>query len=100
MSDGPTEQSPNPYADEPASDDGMDEEVPEDRPTMWLPIVVSSGLFALAHLQHGPDWIPLFVLALGLGYLYQRTQRVLPCIVVHVLFNSLAIIQIWANVRQ
>ena len=34
------------------------------------PILVSSIIFALLHYQHGPDWIPLFLLAIGLGYLY------------------------------
>jgi membrane protease YdiL (CAAX protease family) len=35
-----------------------------------------------------PDPIPLFVLALGLGYLYRQTHRILPCIVVHLLLNA------------
>jgi membrane protease YdiL (CAAX protease family) len=39
------------------------------------------------HASHGPDPVPLFVLALGLGYLYQRTHRLLPCVVVHLLLN-------------
>lgn len=54
---------------------------------MW-PIALSAFLFAMAHSSHGPDPIPLFVLAVGLGYLYQRTHRILPCIVVHFLLNS------------
>ena len=54
---------------------------------LW-PILVSACLFALAHYSHGPDPIPLFVLAVGLGYLYRQTHRVLPCIVVHFLLNS------------
>jgi len=70
------------------------------RPIMWLPILVTSVLFALAHLNHGPDWIPLFFLALGLGYLYQRTGRIQPCIVVHMLVNLLGILQLWALIRQ
>lgn len=52
------------------------------------PIFGSSLLFALAHASHGPDPIPLFLLALGLGYLVQRTGRVWPAIVVHFLLNS------------
>lgn len=55
-----------------------------------IPILISSLTFALMHYSHGPDWIPLIVLALGLGYLYQRTQRILPCIVVHALLNSVS----------
>lgn len=52
------------------------------------PIFGSSLLFALAHASHGPDPIPLFLLALGLGYLVQRTGRVWPAIFVHFLLNS------------
>lgn len=57
------------------------------RPTIW-PILVSAALFSLVHFSHGPDWVALFVLAIGLGYLYQRTHRVLPGIVVHFLLNA------------
>lgn len=94
--------SDNPY--EAPGDDQADDDVDvievEDRPVLWVPILVSSGLFALAHLQHGPDWIPLFFLALGLGYLYQRTRRIQPCIIVHMLVNGLGILQLWSAVRQ
>ena len=63
----------------------------------WVPILVTSALFALAHLGHGPDCIPLFFLAIGLGYLYQRTGRIQPCIVVHMLVNALGILQLWSR---
>lgn len=65
-----------------------------DRPAWW-PILVSSLFFALAHLSHGPDLVALFVLAMGLGYLYQRTHRIIPCIVIHFLVNSLSMVQLW-----
>jgi membrane protease YdiL (CAAX protease family) len=64
------------------------------RPAIW-PILVSAGLFALAHWGHGPDPIPLFVLAVGLGYMYQRTHRILPCMVVHFLLNGFTMLQIY-----
>ncbi len=53
-----------------------------------VPIVISAAFFAAMHASHGPDPIPLFLLAIGLGYLYQRTHRILPCIVVHFLLNA------------
>jgi membrane protease YdiL (CAAX protease family) len=53
----------------------------------WLPILGSSLLFSLAHYSHGPDWVPLLVLAMGLGYLFQRTHRLVPCMTVHFLLN-------------
>ncbi|MDX1947825.1 MAG: CPBP family glutamic-type intramembrane protease [Pirellulaceae bacterium] len=64
-------------------------------PAAWLPIVISSLVFALLHYSHGPDWIPLTLLALGLGYLYQRTHRLLPSLVVHTLLNSLSLAGLW-----
>jgi hypothetical protein len=64
------------------------------------PLLVSSGLFAMAHYNHGPDPIPLFFLAVGLGYLYQRTHRVLPCIVVHFLVNATTMMRLWQLVSE
>ena len=51
------------------------------------PIFCSSLLFAMLHWNHGPDPYPLFVLAVGLGYIYHTTHRILPCIVVHMMIN-------------
>jgi len=56
-------------------------------PYGWVPILISSLLFSLAHLGHGFDPVPLFLLAIVLGYTYQRTHRIVPCIVTHMLFN-------------
>lgn len=56
-----------------------------------LPVVISSTLFALMHWGQGGAPIPLFVLALVLGYLYQRTHRILPSLTVHVLLNSVSL---------
>ncbi|EAQ77095.1 CPBP family intramembrane glutamic endopeptidase [Blastopirellula marina] len=52
------------------------------------PILLSASFFALMHLGQGLAPIPLFFLALGLGYLYQRTRRLTPCVVVHFLLNG------------
>jgi membrane protease YdiL (CAAX protease family) len=81
--------------DSPASaDDQVDELVAEPPrrglgglPYGWAPILASSLIFALAHIGYGPDPVALFVLALMLGYVYQRTHRIVPCIVAHGLFN-------------
>lgn len=56
------------------------------------PVAVSAFTFAILHVTHGPDWIPLFVLALGLGYLYRQTHRLLPAIVVHGLLNACSLL--------
>lgn len=66
----------------------------------WLPILASSIVFALMHYSHGPDWIPLTILAAGMGYLYQRTHRLLPSLVIHVLINSSSLLALWVQVFE
>jgi hypothetical protein len=64
-------------------------------PFSWLPISISSVLFGLAHFGYGPEPIPLFFLALVLGYLYYRTHRIVPSIVAHAVFNLFTMIVLW-----
>jgi membrane protease YdiL (CAAX protease family) len=64
-------------------------------PYGWFPILISSLLFAAAHFGHGVDPFAIFVLALILGYVYQRTHRIVPCIVTHMLFNAFAMLVLW-----
>jgi membrane protease YdiL (CAAX protease family) len=64
-------------------------------PYGWTPIIISSFLFAAAHFGYGPEPVPLFVLALVLGYVYQRTHRIIPCIVAHAAFNLISMIFLW-----
>jgi len=64
------------------------------------PAATVSVLFAALHMGHGPDPIPLFFLSLILGYLYQRTHRIVAPLTVHFCVNSLAVIQLgitWAT---
>ena len=63
-------------------------------PPLW-PVFASSLLFGMMHIQPNQpsaDPIALFFFALGLGYLYQRTHRLLPCIVMHMLLNTSSMI--------
>jgi len=62
------------------------EAAPSEPPRHW-PAIAASAVFALAHASHGPDPIPLFFFAWGIGLLYRGTGRVLPGIVVHLLLN-------------
>jgi membrane protease YdiL (CAAX protease family) len=87
----------------PLESDAPTEAVPLDPPATgvgglpygWFPIGVSSLLFALAHVGYGPDPIPLFLLAVILGYIYQRTHRILPSMVTHALFNGMSLFALW-----
>lgn len=62
-------------------------------PVVWQPIVFSSGAFALMH--SGLAQIPLFFFALVLGYLYQRTHRLWPSLVTHMLLNGGSLGMLW-----
>ncbi len=62
------------------------------------PILVSALVFALMHWSHGPDPIPLFFFAVGLGFLYRQTHRLMPCIVVHLLLNGLTLLSMYVSV--
>jgi len=58
------------------------------QPKSAWPIYATSLLFALMHLGQGAAPIPLFFLSVGLGFLYQRTGRLFPAIIVHMLLNG------------
>jgi membrane protease YdiL (CAAX protease family) len=62
----------------------------------WLPepdvaraIYAASVLFAIFHASVWPSPIPLFFLALGLGFLAYRTQSLVGPIICHALFNGI-----------
>lgn len=76
-------------------------EASEERATRWTPIVISSVLFAAAHFgfEYGYSPIPLLLLALVLGYIYQRTHRILPCIVAHMTFNGTSLLLMWLQIE-
>lgn len=59
------------------------------RDAAWLAILGSSLLFAVQHFAW-PMQIPLFGLAMVLGWLTYRTQSLVTSIVVHALFNGVA----------
>ena len=56
--------------------------------SFWIPIVISSFLFGMAHFGQGLAPIPLFFFAIALGYLYRATGSLIPCIALHFLLNA------------
>lgn len=53
-----------------------------------MPILITSLFFAAVHYEQMPAPFAIFILSLALGFLYERTQRLLPSIVLHSLFNA------------
>ncbi len=58
---------------------------------VWLSILISSALFAVAHYDPG-HWPPLFALSLGMGYAYEKSGSLFRPIFIHSLFNATSII--------
>jgi len=57
----------------------------------WAAVLTTSAIFAAVHVE--PAFLaPLFVLALGLGYVYERTGNLWVTITAHALFNTLQIL--------
>ncbi|MCE9604096.1 MAG: CPBP family intramembrane metalloprotease [Planctomycetia bacterium] len=66
----------------------------------FMPIFVSSLIFAAVHLEQWPAPIPLFFFALALGYLYRQTHSIWPCVVVHFMLNALSMIMLLLEQKQ
>jgi membrane protease YdiL (CAAX protease family) len=60
-------------------------------PSVWTSIVISSAIFATAH-QNFAHWPALFVLALCLGYSYEKSGSLFRPIFIHSLFNATSVI--------
>jgi membrane protease YdiL (CAAX protease family) len=93
--DGPKSvEDDNPYAAPPTISGVAASEVQHVQALRAIPIITSALLFALLHIGHGPAPIPLFFFALALGYLYQRTHRIWPSLVLHFLLNSVSLVML------
>jgi len=57
----------------------------------WLSILITSGLFAVFHQSAG-HWPALFVLAVCLGYSYEKSGSLFRPIFIHTLFNTSSIL--------
>lgn len=54
-------------------------------------IVVSAAAFALAHWGQGLAYVPLFPFGLVLGAIALKTGSIVPCILLHAMFNAVSI---------
>ena len=61
------------------------------KPRSYIPIFISSAIFAAMHIGQGAAPIALFFLSAGLGLLYRQTGRVTAPIVVHMVLNGTTI---------
>lgn len=62
-----------------------------------LAIVISAAAFALAHQGQGLAFVPLFPLGLVLGFIARRTGSIVPCILLHALFNAVSVALLLAS---
>ncbi len=62
-------------------------------------IIATSALFAAVHSFAWPAPLPLFVLALGLGWLAHRTRSLVGPVVLHSLFNAVACVELILKVN-
>ncbi len=67
----------------------------------WGAVLASSFVFAVLHLGNGPegqwfgpDLVPLFLLAIALGWITRQTGRLTPAIVMHSMLNGLTVAMI------
>lgn len=60
-------------------------------------IIFSSALFALAHIAYGSiaEIIGAFGIGIILALIFLRSKSILPCILIHVLYNLSALILFW-----
>lgn len=60
----------------------------------FVPNVIASTGFALAHMTVWPTPIPLFVLSLGIGHVYSRTRSWAACAAMHATFNEINLLML------
>lgn len=65
-----------------------------------MPIVITSALFGIVHFEQMPAPIPIFLLSLALGALYEWTESLVPSIVLHALFNAFNTIALLMMIRE
>jgi len=62
----------------------------------WLAIVAAAAAFAAAHRGQGLAFIPLLPFGIVLGVIARRTGSIVPCILLHALFNAIGVVLLLA----
>jgi membrane protease YdiL (CAAX protease family) len=60
-----------------------------------MPVVITSAVFAALHAPQWPAPIAIFLLAMGLGILYQRTGSLVTSFTMHALFNGFSMLMLF-----
>lgn len=60
-------------------------------------VALSSIAFAAAHAGQGMAFVPLFALALLLGRIAERTGSIVPCVLLHGMFNAVSVFLLLAG---
>jgi membrane protease YdiL (CAAX protease family) len=58
---------------------------------LYLVLEISAALVKRWQWPMAPDPLPIFVLALGMGTLYYRTHRLVPCVAMHMALNVITL---------
>ena len=56
----------------------------------WRPCVFSALFWAAIHVENWPAPVPLLVLGLALGWLYERTGSLVAPVALHATFNGIS----------
>ncbi|MDM5178542.1 type II CAAX endopeptidase family protein [Massilia sp. DJPM01] len=65
----------------------------------WAAILASAGLFGFAHMNIY-QYVGAVIIGVFLGWLYERTKSLLPCIGLHAAYNTMCVAQEWSDVRE
>lgn len=55
----------------------------------WKAIIGSSVFFAIYHPP--VSWVPVFLLGISCAWIFKRSGRLLPCVVIHMIYNLLIV---------
>ena len=72
---------------------------PSSSPATLVPNLIASLLFAGIHWPQWPAPIPIFLLSLTLGLLYQRTGSLVAPFTLHALFNGISTLGLFLSIR-